>query len=77
MHMKNFDKLPETITPKQAAELAGVTTNTIRNWCIDFKIGFLVGRRWKVKTESLKKILSGEIHYGAYKEKESKTIKRN
>lgn len=51
------------MTTNKAAELAGVTTATIRNWISDFGIGIKKGGRWIVFKNKLEKILSGEIHY--------------
>ncbi len=50
----------------EAAEKAGVSQETIRNWIRDFKafkIGTKKGGRWVVYRDKLDKILSGEIHY--------------
>jgi excisionase family DNA binding protein len=58
-----MDSNKEHITVPEAAKLAGVSNETIRNWIRDFKIGFKVAGRWHVYKEGLKDIMDGKITY--------------
>jgi hypothetical protein len=50
----------EALTLQRAAERAGVqSTNTIKGWCKNLKIGRLVGGRWKVSRVALEMYLDG------------------
>ncbi len=51
------------ITVPGAAELAGVSNETIYNWIEDFGIGKKIAGRWRVEKEKLDKILAGEVTY--------------
>ena len=53
----------QTISTRQAAQIANVTKETIRNWIRDFGIGKKIAGRWIVYKDKLEQVLSGELHY--------------
>ena len=50
----------ESITPNEAAELAGVHLNTIYNWCAVYGIGRRVACRWHISRIALAMHLEGD-----------------
>ncbi|QDM27509.1 helix-turn-helix domain-containing protein [Tardiphaga sp. vice304] len=50
----------EAMTLKQAAEIAGRTVNTIRNWCEARAIGRMIAGRWYVSRAALAMFLDGD-----------------
>jgi hypothetical protein len=56
-----YDKR-ETMTVDNAAELAGRSDGTIRNWCEKFEIGRrIAGGNWEVSRVALQMLLDGEM----------------
>ncbi len=51
------------ITTVKAAELAEVSTGTIRYWCENLGIGVKVAGRWRVDEEKFNAVLDGELDY--------------
>ena len=47
------------LTVPQAAIVAEVSERTIRAWCLDHRIGIMVGGRWRVFKASLTLFLAG------------------
>jgi hypothetical protein len=45
----------------EAAEQAGVTKQTIINWCRDYGIGWKIGGQWCIDPDELAKVLDGSI----------------
>lgn len=60
------EDLPRTYPLSEAAQLAGVTSRTIRRWLAE---GYLpavkVGGRWRISQETLDRLLRGDL--GPYK----------
>lgn len=50
------------LTTTEAAQQAGVSPQTIVNWCRDYGIGTKVGGQWRVDPDELEKVLDGSIH---------------
>lgn len=50
---------PAWITPTKAAELAGVTRQSVNHWCERYGIGRKVGGRWRVNSTALDHMLHG------------------
>jgi excisionase family DNA binding protein len=48
------------LTSREAAEMAGVTTATIRNWIETYDIGIMIGGRYRISRKVLTKIMDGE-----------------
>ena len=46
------------LSPNEAAEQAGVTNSTIRNWCKN-GLGVKVGGQWRIGTKELSDFLKG------------------
>lgn len=47
----------------EAADIASVSPQTIRNWIRDFKIGTMYGGRYLVDKTKLDKVMKGELYY--------------
>jgi hypothetical protein len=59
--LKPYDKR-EAMTVEAAAELAGRSDGTIRNWCTQFEIGRrIAGGNWEVSRVALQMLLDGEM----------------
>ena len=52
----------EGMPVEKAAELAGRSDGTIRNWCVQFEIGRrIAGGNWEVSRVALQMLLDGEM----------------
>ena len=49
------------ITPKEAAEIANVSSMSIMHWCNKYRIGRKIVGRWAVDKMKLEKLLAGEL----------------
>jgi hypothetical protein len=50
----------EAISVTEAAERAGKTDRTIRNWCLDHQIGRRIAGHWAVSAPALDMLLAGD-----------------
>lgn len=50
------------LTVPESAVVAEVSERTIRAWCLDHRIGIMVGGRWRVAKASLSLFLAGNRH---------------
>jgi hypothetical protein len=51
------------LTVPEAAKKAKKSTETIRTWIEDFKIGKKIAGRYEVYSDMLQKVLNGELTY--------------
>jgi hypothetical protein len=51
--------MPEFIYPSEAAGRSHVSQQTIRNWCVQYRIGAKIGGRWRVDPAALDRLLAG------------------
>jgi hypothetical protein len=56
------DPLPQRdwLTVPESAVIAEVSERTIRAWCLDHRIGIMVGGRWRVSRAALNLLLAGD-----------------
>ncbi len=49
----------ETLTIREAAKIAKKSEGTIRNWCLEYGIGRMIGGGWQVSRVALHMFLDG------------------
>jgi Helix-turn-helix domain len=57
---KGEKKERDWLTVPEACDIAGVSSNTIKNWAVAYGIGIKVGGRYRISPEGLDKVLRGE-----------------
>jgi hypothetical protein len=57
---KGEKKERDWLTVPEACDIAGVSSNTIKNWAVYYGIGIKVGGRYRISPEGLDKVLRGE-----------------
>jgi DNA-binding transcriptional MerR regulator len=50
------------LTTSEAAQVADVSSVTIRTWCSTYGIGRRVGGRYRIDPQKLEKLLSGDVY---------------